>query len=99
MCCLRYQTEREAIVHKKDGPIKNKKVKWGLEYQHWNTKHFEVPISNGSVLEWSLIAIAIAMIPTILKPNHWKFEQNGHHFVPISNDFRQNDQHFVQNRT
>ena len=39
------------------------------------------------------------MVPTILKPNHWKSEQNGGHFVPISNGFRQNGHHFVQNRT
>ena len=39
------------------------------------------------VLEWSVIAIANAMIPTILKLNHWKFEQNGAHFVWIFNGF------------
>ena len=53
------------------------------------------------------------MVQTILKPNHWKSEKNGghfvqisngfgqigHHFVPISNGFRQNGHHFVQNGT
>ena len=53
-------------------------LQWGLEYQkleyqtHWNTDHFEVRISNGSVLEFSDIAIAKAMVPTMLNPNHWK---------------------------
>ena len=39
---------------------------------------------------YSLTTIAIAMVPTILKPNHWKSEQNGGHFVWISNGFGQN---------
>ena len=43
-------------------------IQWGLEYQtHWNTKHFEVQISNGLVLKWSVIEIAIAMVMTISK--------------------------------
>ena len=60
-------------------------LQWGLEYRtfeyqiHWNTERFEVRISNGSVLEWSVIAIAMA--PTFLKLNNWKLEQNGSHFV------------------
>ena len=37
-----------------------------------NTKHFEVGISNDSVLEWLVIATAIAMVLIIPKPNHWK---------------------------
>ena len=78
-------------------------MQWGLEYQtlkkrtHWNTKHFEDPISNGSVLEWW--AIAIAIVSTILKQNHWKSKQNGGHFVQISNGFGQMPALFVQNRT
>ena len=47
----------------------------GLNTKHWNTKHFEFRISNGLVLEWSVMAIAKAMVPTILKPNQWKSEQ------------------------
>ena len=35
------------------------------------------------------------MVPTILKPNHWKSKQNGGHFVQISNGFGQNGGHFV----
>ena len=42
----------------------------GLEYR--NTKKIEVCISNGLVLEWLVIEIAKAMVPTIPKPNHWK---------------------------
>ena len=46
-------------------------MQWGLEYQtHRNTKCFEVRISDGSVLEWSVKTIAIAMDPTNLKINH-----------------------------
>ena len=57
---------------------------WTLEYQtHWNTKPFEVRISNVSVLEWTVIAIAIAMVPAIQKLNHWKSEQNDHHFFML----------------
>ena len=58
---------------------------------------FEVWISNGSVLDWSVIAIAIAMVPTILKLNHWISEQNGEQFNWISKGFGQNGHHFVQN--
>ena len=36
--------------------------------EHWNTEDFEVQISNGSVLEWSVTAAV--RVPTILKPNH-----------------------------
>ena len=53
----------------------------GLNTELWNTKSFEVRISNGFVLEWSVIA----MVPTIFKPNHWKSKQYGCQFVPISN--------------
>ena len=68
-----------------------------LEYRtHWNTQHFEVLISNGSVLEWSAITIAIALVLAIRKPNHWKSGINGGHFVPISDGFGQNNSHFVQ---
>ena len=35
----------------------------GLNTQHWNTEHFEVRISSGSILEWSVIAIAISYGP------------------------------------
>ena len=62
----------------------------GLYTEHWNTEHIGIPkvwISNDLVLEWSVKEIAIAMVPTILKPNLWKLEQNGSHFVPISNGF------------
>ena len=45
----------------------------GLNTEHGNTEHFEVQISNSSVLEWSVQAIA--MVPTIPKPNHWQSEQ------------------------
>ena len=67
----------------------------GLNNEHGNTyhmeyQHFEARISNGSVLEWSVIAIAIAMALTILEPNHGKSEQNGCHFVLISNGLGQN---------
>ena len=62
-----------------------------------NTERFEVRI--GSVLEWLLIVKAVAMVPTIQKPNHWKSEQNGGLFVWISNGFEQNGHHFAQNRT
>ena len=48
----------------------------GLNTKHWNTERFEVQISDGSVLECSVTAIAIAMVPTILKPNHWKSEKD-----------------------
>ena len=58
--------------------------------QDLNTQHFEVQITNGSVLERSVLAIAIAMVPAILKLNHWKSEQNEGHFVQISNGFGQN---------
>ena len=54
----------------------------GLNTHSWNTKHFEVRISSGSILEWSVIAIAIAMVLNIPKQNHWKSEQNSSHFVP-----------------
>ena len=70
---------------------------WRLEYgtleyrTHGNTKSYEVRISNGSVLEWSVIAIVIAMV----SPNNWKSKQNGGHFALISNDFGQNGHHFV----
>ena len=47
----------------------------GLNTEHWNTECFEVWISNGLVLEWSVIAIAISMVPTIPKLNHWKSQQ------------------------
>ena len=60
--------------------------------------NFEVQISNGLVLEWSVV-IAMAMVLTILKPNHWKSVQNGGHFVWISYSFVLNGRHFVQNRT
>ena len=53
-----------------------------------NTEPFEVWISNGSVLEWLVIAIA----PTIPKPIQWKSKQNG------SDDLEQNGRHFVENR-
>ena len=65
-------------------------LQWGLEYwTHWNTKRFEALISNGSVLEWLVIAIASAIVKTIQKTNHWKSKQNGGHFVLISNGFGQ----------
>ena len=48
-----------------------------MNTKYWNIERFEVPISNGSVLEWSVIAITIAMVTTILKPNHWKSQQIG----------------------
>ena len=54
-------------------------------------------VCNGSVFKWAVIAIA--MVPTIPKPNHWKSEQNGRYFALISNGFGQNGCHFVQNRT
>ena len=46
----------------------------GLNTEHWNMKRFEVWSYSGSVLEWSVVAMAIAKVPTILKPNHWKSE-------------------------
>ena len=55
---------------------------------HWNTKRFEVWISNSLVLEWLVIAKAIAM----------ESEQNGDHFVSIFNGLGQKGCHFVQNR-
>ena len=64
------------------------KIQWGLEYptkEYLIPKRFEVPIYNGSVLEWLVIAIAMDLI--IRKPNHWKSEQNGRNFVPISKGF------------
>ena len=76
------------IVHKID---QWPQYSGGLNIEHWNTKHFKVWIFHGLVLEWSVIAIAMA--PTILKLNHWKSKQNG------SNGSRQNGRHFVQNRT
>ena len=51
------------------------------------------------VWEWSIRAMAIAMVLTVIKPNHWKSEQNGGHFVWISNGFGQNGRHFVRNGT
>ena len=42
-----------------------------------NTEPFEVWISNGSILDGSVMAITISMLQTFLKPNHWKSEQNG----------------------
>ena len=33
----------------------------GLNTEHWNTKCYEVQIFNAWVLEWSVIAIAIAI--------------------------------------
>ena len=43
------------------------------------------------------MAIAIDMVPTILKTNDWKSEQIGSHFVWISNNFGQkNGRHFVR---
>ena len=80
-------------------------LQWGLEYQileyrtHWNSKHFKVWISKSSVLEWSVIAIAIAMVPTIPEPNQWKSKVDSSHFVQISNGFGQDGGHFVQNGT
>ena len=71
-------------------------IQWGLEYRtleyqtHWNTECFEVQISNGLVLEWSVIAKHIAMVPTIPKPNRRKSKQNGVHFVPIYNGLGEN---------
>ena len=92
----------------------NTELQSGLEYRtlELNYERFEILISNGSVLDWS-IAISTAMVPIILGQNHWKskqngshfvqisnsFGQNGHHFVLISNSFRQNGCHCVQNRT
>ena len=64
------------------------------QQKKWNTECFEVPIYNGSVLEW--LVIAIAMVPTIPTPNHWKSQQNGHYFDQISNGFGQNGRHFVK---
>ena len=43
---------------------------WALVYRtlesqtHWNTESFEVWISNGSILEWLVIALAM-VVPTI----------------------------------
>ena len=59
----------------------------GLNIKHWNTKCFDVKISNGLVLETSIIAKAIAMVPTTPKPKHCKSKQNGCHFVRIFNGF------------
>ena len=53
-------------------------------------EHFEVQISHGSVLKWLVIAIAIAVVLTFPKLNHWKSKQNGSHFYWISNSFGQN---------
>ena len=39
--------------------------------------------------------LKIAMVPAIQKPNHLKSEQNGCHFVWISNGYRKNERHFV----
>ena len=50
-------------------------IQWGLEIKTWNTEHhpkselFKVWIWDGSVLEWSVIAKAIAMGWTMPKPN------------------------------
>ena len=61
-------------------------VQCGLKYRplgyrkHLTTKCLEVLISNGSVLEWLVIATGIAMVPTLPKPNNWKSEQNAGHF-------------------
>ena len=43
----------------------------GLNTEHWNSKLFDVQISKSLVLEWSVITIAIALVPTIPKPNYW----------------------------
>ena len=48
---------------------------------------------------WFWNGRVIAMVPTIPIPNHWKSEQNGRHFVPISNGFGQNGCCSVQNGT
>ena len=72
-------------------------IQWGLEYHTLEYLSFEVQISNGLVLEWSVIAIA--MVLNILKLNNLKSKNNGGHFVQISNGFRQNGHHFAQNGT
>ena len=69
----------------------------GWNTKHWSTERFEVQISNGSVLEWSIMAIAVTMVPTIRKPNHWKSEQNCGHFVLISNWVQTKKQTFFTN--
>ena len=73
-----------------------------MEWSHYsvwysgdlNSEH--IVIQNVLKLEWSVIAIAKAMVPTIVKPNHWKSKQNG---VWISHGFGQNGCHFVHNRS
>ena len=60
-----------------------------------NNLKFRFPM----VSEWSIRAMAIAMVLTILKPNHWKSEQNSGHLVWISNGLGQNGRHFVRNGT
>ena len=99
--CIAYKTlicnqVREAIMYIKKS-LRQDHKQWGLEDRfHWNTDWFKVGISKGLVLEWSVVAIAITMIPTNLKLNHPKSKQRGCHFAPIFNGFRQNGSHFVQ---
>ena len=50
------------------------------------TESFKVWISNGSILEW--LVIAIAMVPTIPNPNNWKSKQNGGHFVQMEQHWK-----------
>ena len=66
-----------------------------ITHTHWNTEWFKVPISSGLLLKWLVIAIAIAVVLTFPKLNHWKSKQNGSHFDWISNSFGQNGHHFV----
>ena len=50
-------------------------------------------------MELLVIAIAEAIVLlTILKPNHWKSEQKGGHFVKITNSSGQNTQHFSKTK-
>ena len=44
-------------------------IKMTIQIGCMNTEHLEVQISNSLVLEW--LVIAKAMVPTILKLNHW----------------------------
>ena len=57
-----------------------------MNTEHWNTESFEVWISNGSVLEWLVIAIALAMVLTIPKPNYRKSAQIGGFYREWSRD-------------
>ena len=59
-----------------------------------NTKHFEVRISNGLALEWSILDIAIVYGPDQSKIEMLEIRIKWLPFFPIFNGFGQNGCYF-----